>query len=183
MSRYEKISILAGGWSASHHNVKDLPGFVLGVNDAIVYGRCDAGVSMDRLWFENRWSFLLKYPLPFWTRMATIKQKYMLPIPPWMTICDCDYKTAKMSDDCGVLNGTNSGLFAVNVAYQLRPSELFIFGMDGTLGPRGETHWYGDYSFKTGKGTSPGTYSKWQCDLSLALKQCQNAGIEIRIMK
>lgn len=179
---YERISILAGGFSAGKYNVHNLPGTVIGVNDAIVYGRCDICVSMDRLWFEGRWTHMVRNPLPTWTRMATLKQKYMWPTPSWMTIVECDYKSSNMSDNPNVLNGTNSGLFALNLAYQFKPTCIELYGMDGSIGPKGQGHWYKDYSWHK-KNTSIGKLQEWGKDLQSAIKQCNKAGIEVRMMK
>lgn len=183
----DKVCIIGGGYSAAKYNVdsRRLPGYVIGVNDAAIYGSVSACCSMDRLWMEARWQRLLDRPLPTWTRMATLKQKYQWPTPEWMTIVNCDYKSAVMSDEPGTLNGTNSGLFAVNLAYQLHPGVLELYGLDGSLGPHGEKHWYRDYSWRkpTDKGTAPSTYNKWERDLSNAIKQCRAAGIDVKVMK
>jgi hypothetical protein len=180
--QYEEISILAGGYSASKYSIHKLPGFVVGVNDAFVYGTCNACVSMDRLWLENRWDFILASGKPAWIRRAALINKTV--IPSWMTVFDCAYTSSIMSDYQDILNGTNSGLCAVNLAYQLRPKIIRLYGMDLKNGPQGQRHWYPDYSFKPkGKGTSNGTFANWQIDLANAIKQCRKVGIDVEIMK
>ena len=182
MSQHEVISVLAGGWSARHHDVHRLPGTVIGCNDAALFGRCDIAISMDRLWTEYRWDRLISLHIPTWIRDAALKN-----IPPnwpgWLNRFACDHESSIMSDEPGVLNGTNTGLCAVNLAYQFRPRRLYLYGMDLVVGPHGERHWYPDYEFKPkGSGTSSGTFAKWRQDLNRALKQCQVVGIETNIM-
>lgn len=177
------VSILAGGWSARSYDVHRLPGYVIGVNDAGLYGRCDAIVSMDRLWTEARWSWMCGTKRAAWIRRAALKN-----IPPnwpgYVTAFECDHEAAQMSDDPRVLNGTNSGLCAVNLAYRMRPKALRIYGMDLKRGPNGERHWYADYDFKPPeKGTGDGTFKAWRDDLSAAVAQCQARGIEVQIMR
>lgn len=88
-----------------------------------------------------------------------------------------------MSDKPGVLNGTNSGLCAVNLAYQMRPKVLRLYGMDLKRGPKGERHWYPPYPWNPAKGTSDGTFAKWKADLWDAIRQCKREGIHVELMK
>lgn len=179
--RHAEISILAGGWSATRFDVNALPGFVIGVNESGVLARCDAVVSMDRLWTENRWARLNELVLPTWIRRAAMKNIHHRPF--WVTVFENDHTSAQMSDQRGVLNGTNSGLCAVNLAYQMRPALIRLYGMDLANGPNRERHWHPDYEFKTaGKGTSDGTFRNWRADMDSAIAQCAAKGIEVRIM-
>lgn len=178
-----EVSVLAGGWSARGYDLQRLPGHVIGVNDAGILARCDTVVSMDRLWTENRWSQLKALIRPSWIRAAALKN-----IPPqwpdWLNRFDCDHTSAVMSDAPAVLNGTNSGLCAVNLAYQLRPEVLRLYGMDLARGPNGERHWYPDYPWQApGKGTGAGTFVAWQVHLARAIDQCAKAGIKVEMMR
>lgn len=178
-----EVSILAGGWSARAYDVQRLPGHVIGVNEAGILARCDAIVSMDRLWTESRWAQLQALARPAWIRAAALKK-----IPPhwphWLRRFECDHTSAVMSDDPAVLNGTNSGLCAVNLAFQLRPRVLRLYGMDLSNGPNGERHWWPDYDFKpAGKGTSDGSFRAWRGHLDEGLRQCREAGIVVEIMR
>lgn len=178
---YETISILAGGYSATHYDIQNLPGYVLGVNDACLYGKCDAYLSMDRLWTEGRWDWLCQNPKPAWIRDAAVKK--IKQWPSWMTVFNCDYRSSVMSDDPTILNGTNSGLCAVNLAYQLRPSRIELYGMDLATGPKGERHFYPPYPWSPTSGTTTGKFQQWQRDLNSAIRQCRDAAIVVKVNK
>jgi hypothetical protein len=61
------------------------------------------------------------------------------------------------TDQVGVLNGTNSGLCGFNLAYQMRPKQILLFGFDMKRGPNGEAHWFPDYPWaKPGGATTSG---------------------------
>lgn len=183
MTAFDEVSVLAGGWSARRHDVQALPGLVIGVNESAVLARCHIAVSMDRLWTEARWARLLDLGIPAWLRRAALIR--IPERPPWVTVFDCDYVSATMVDDTPrVLNGTNSGLCAVNLAFQLRPQVLRLYGMDLAQGPKGERHWYPPYPWvPPGKGTGGNTFAKWRQDLAKALKQCREAGIRTEVMR
>jgi len=179
MPRPDEVTILCGGWSASRFDLQRLPGWVLGVNDAALHARCDAVLSMDRLWTEHRWERIRDMLVPVWIRRAALKNIQGRPF--WLHDFDCDHTTAELSDQPGVLNGTNSGLCALNLAYQMRPRLIRLYGMDLKRGPRGEHHFYPDYDFKpAGKGTSDGKFAEWRADLARAVAQCRAKGIEVR---
>lgn len=181
MNKHDEISILAGGWSASRYDLGHLSGLVVGVNDSVLHVRCGAAVSMDRLWTENRWSDLQQRGIPAWIRRAALVN--IQHRPAWLTSFECDHTSSLMSDDPGILNGTNSGLCAVNLAYQMRPRLIRLYGMDLKRGPKGERHWYPPYPWNPNKGTGDNTFAKWRQDLNRAIAQCKAAGIRVELMR
>jgi hypothetical protein len=107
---------------------------VIGVNDAALHARVDAAISMDRLWTEHRWPDLTAKVLPTWIRRSALKNIGGRPF--WLRPFECDHTSAEMTDAVGPLNGTNSGLCAVNLAFQLRPRLIRLYGMDLANGDR-----------------------------------------------
>jgi len=171
-------TILAGGFSASRVDLRRLPGTVIAVNDSMLYApKWDIGVSMDRLWSENRWGIVIeKTTKPIWLRTGTLKN---------VRATDCDHvmqyendhTSTTLSEDPRVLNGTHSGFCALNLAYHLRPSELYLVGFDMQLGPRGERHWHPDYPWKSGGGSGPAKLFEWSTQIKTAIEQLSKAQI------
>jgi hypothetical protein len=171
------VTILGGGWSAAEIDKGRLSGFVIGVNDASVLARCDAAVSMDRLWAEHRQRQLRKAGTPTWFRRAAVKN-----FDAWLglTIFDCDHAESEFSDAPGTLNGTNSGGCGFNLAYQMRPKRIYLVGFDMGRGPKGECYWFPPYSWaNTRGGTGDGRYREWSQQWIRPAQQCEAAGIEV----
>src|SRR4029077_3462946 len=176
------VTLLAGGWSASQVDLAKLPGTVIAVNDAAYYApRWDLCVSMDRLWTENRWH-LIEHSTSkrFWLRRCTMKNVSAENLA-HVTLFDNDHKASVLSDRSGTLNGTNSGLCALNLAFQMRPQRLILVGFDMALGPRGERHWFPDYPWKSGGGSKAGKLAEWAQQMHTAAAQLDQAGIEVRV--
>lgn len=173
----KQITVLAGGWSASQFDLRKLPGFVIAVNDSAYYGpRWDACVSMDRLWSENRFDWMQKQRKPIWLRRSTIKN-FRVDELAHIRAFDNDHLATELSDQEGRLDGTNSGLCALNLAYQMRPAEIFLVGFDMTLGPRGEKHWYPPYPWSQSTGAA--RLEEWSRQFVGPAKQCAAAGISV----
>lgn len=160
--------VIAGGWSLKQWSdrLPDLMsyGHVIGVNDAAIHTDVHEALTMDRLWFENRWAALASARVgKVWVRekcdcnvpghYATTFRHYAKPIP---------------SETPGELHGGNSGTCAVNLAYQ-QMSEgdyLFLLGFDMCKGPNGEPYWYPPYAWAKPEGaTKPGHFAKWADEL------------------
>jgi hypothetical protein len=136
-SAVEIVSIVAGGWSVGAVDLARIPGTIIGINDAALHlPRCDIAVSMDRLWTEYRYEALRAMMKPAHIRRSALQKR-----PdkwPWLNSFECDHTTAGLSDQRGVLNGTNSGHCGFNLAYQMRPKQILLFGFDMKRGPNGE---------------------------------------------
>jgi hypothetical protein len=174
------VTLLAGGWSASQVDLARLPGTVIAVNDAAYYApRWDVCVSMDRTWTENRWRLIEHSTAKrFWLRRCTMKNVNAEKLP-HVALYENDHKATVLSEKSGTLNGTNSGLCALNLAYQMRPQRLILVGFDMALGPRGEKHWFPDYPWKNGGGSKACKLAEWAAQLSIADAQLHRAGIEV----
>jgi hypothetical protein len=176
------ISILAGGWSAKSLDKSKLPGVVIGVNDSAIHAKCDIALSMDRLWTEHRWANL--QALGSMRRIAYIREAALKNIsarPSWLHPFHCDHTLTELSDDRRTLNGTNSGMCALNLAYQMFPKTIILFGFDMCRGPNGETYWWpSEYPWaRPGGGTGNKRYSEWSAQFARAQEQCKAQGIEV----
>lgn len=171
------ITIVAGGWSVKQIDLNRLPGLVIGVNDSsILIPRCDIALSMDRLWTENRAQILRERQQRAYLRSAAVKNVSL-----WFEAqtFECDYKTGEMSDTPGILNGGNSGICALNLAYQIRPKRVFLCGFDMSKGPNGESHWYSSYVWAPGGATSAGRYLEWAQQFVPAAEAFASAGVAV----
>lgn len=172
-----QITILAGGWSASQFDLRKLPGSVIAVNDAAYYApRWDICVSMDRLWSENRFDWMKKQSKPIWLRRSTIKNFRIDELPHVRGFANSHIAT-DLADDPDTLDGTNSGFCALNLAYHMKPDEIFLVGFDMAIGPRGEKHWYPPYPWSQSTGAA--RLSEWSAQFAAPAKQCANAGISV----
>lgn len=176
--RHEVISIVGGGWSVRDIDLDRIPGAIVAVNDSAMYlPRCDFIVSMDRMWTENRWPRLREMRRNTHLRRSAMQnilgQKW-----PWLSVFECDHESMEFTDQAGVLNGTNSGMCAFNLAYQLRPKTIVLFGFDMCRNAKGEAYWYEPYPWAPGK-TTTGKYAKWSAQFEAAKRSCARANIEV----
>jgi len=174
------ITVVAGGWSVRNIELDHLCGLVVAVNDSALHlPRVDIVVSMDRLWSEARWTWLLERAGPTWLRRSAVQN--LSERWPGLTIFECDHTSTRFvtSDDTPQLNGTNSGLCALNLAWSLRPARLFLLGFDMQPDPAGVAHWFAPYSWAPNGGTSSGKYKQWASEISATRKAFTAAGIEV----
>lgn len=174
------VTIVAGGWSASQFDLSKLPGTVIGVNDAaLLIPHVDVIVSMDRLWAENRMDKLRGLRKPTWLRKRTLMNIDLTGCP-WVTPFENDHQSTTLCDSPGTLNGTHSGFCALNLAYQMRPSLLYLVGFDMARGPQGETHWFPQYPWSV-SSTGAARLAVWSGQFHGAAQQLREAGIRTYI--
>jgi hypothetical protein len=153
------VSVVAGGYSVRSVDLYRIPGTVVAVNDSALYlPRVDRIVSMDRVWTENRAEWLKEQKLPTHLRRGTIPLDLLEKT--WVRPYWNDNKSVSFGPTEAHLNGTNSGYCALNLAYTMRPEELYLFGFDMQRGPRNEAHWYADYPWNP-KASSSGKLNEW----------------------
>ena len=175
----DTITIVAGGWSASRFNLAKLPGQIIAVNDSARYlPRCDIAISMDRLWAENRVEQIKRLGIPLWLRRSASRSIEDFPL---LTRFDNDHESTTLSDAPGVLNGTHSGFCALNLAYQMKPRAIILIGFDMAHGPRGERHWFPDYPWKNGGGSSVGKLAEWATQFETAARQLLASQIAVYV--
>lgn len=157
------VIVICGGWSVTQYDVADLRprGKVIGVNESAVLFQCDIGITMDRLWAEHRFhQYFTTRAGELWVREGAAKN---LPYHPRTRIFNCNHRVSVMSDTKHVYNGTNSGMVALNMAYQMHAPTVYLFGMDMHKGPNGEPYHHAPYEWADPKGaTKPGKYKEWQ---------------------
>lgn len=176
-----EISIIGGGWSAGLLDLAQVRGTVIGVNDGAVHApRVDITVSMDRLWTEWRWPLLKVRAGPTWIRRSAMKNVR----GEWdgLRRFECDNESVVFSDDPDTLNGTNSGFCALNLAYQMRPRRIWLFGFDMSRGPKGEPYFFPPYPWAPGGATKDGKYKAWAAQFGDARTKFQAAGIDVTLV-
>lgn len=181
------ISIVAGGWSVRDVDLARLPGIVIGINEsALLIERTDIIVTMDRLWTEHRWNegppSKPNYSLKKLSKPAWIRRSAMQNLPgkwPWLNVFDCDHTTGRFSESRYKLNGPNSGHCALNLAFQMRPLFVFLFGFDMQRGPNGQPYWYPAYDWNPEGSTSRRRYQEWTSHLKEAANQFKLADIKV----
>lgn len=178
MSRPDTVSVLASGWSAKGLDLTRLPGLVIGVNSAAIFApRVDEIVTMDRLWAEHYWPDLCRLGKPTWMRGACL---HNIPErPAWLQLYMCDWQSNIMSGSAQFMNGTNSGMVALNRAFKLQPKRVVLFGFDMGRSPKGEPYWHPPHPWRPTGGTSNGKYAEWARQFDEAAKQFAKLGIEV----
>jgi hypothetical protein len=173
------VIVICGGWSVSQYDVADLRerGHVVGVNESSVRVECHVGLTMDRLWAENRYKqYFTTRAGDLWVRKGADKH---LPQHPRRRQFECA-RVPQMSMEPGQLNGTNSGMVALNYAYQQKPEQVFIFGLDMQRGPNNEPYWHPPYDWPQAKptgNTTSGKYKEWQPEFGVVTEQFDDEGI------
>jgi hypothetical protein len=188
------VSVVAGGWSFGVVDHKKIPGVIVAVNGAAEHLRCpiiDDVVTMDRLFFEYYWSLMLDFDTAsamepdIWVRNHAAKRMdrdllNRAQDEGWLHVFRNDNSgRATMSDDPDVLNGSNSGMCALNLAYQMKPKRLYLFGFDMCLSPRGEAYWYKHYFWARPSGAGASQLAKWANEFTRVAAQFRDAGIEV----
>ena len=178
------ISIIGGGWSVANVDRARIPGLIIGVNDSAIHTRCNIVVTMDRLWAEHRWQQLrcglrIGNPQQVWIRRAAAKNIPADEQERGCSLFECSHKSTEFSEHQGTLNGTNSGMCAFNLAYQMRPERIWLFGFDMNRSPKGEAYWYPPYPWNPHGATKPGKYQEWAKQFDDAATKCKAAGVQV----
>lgn len=181
------VSIVACGPSALKCGAARAPGFVIAVNDAYQHVRHDAVLSMDGRWAKHRVrsDFLGPDGPPLFVRESA-----WLHVPDWellrqpeaprVHVFACDHTSAEFAEppDAGArLNGKNSGYCALNLAYQMRPKTLYLFGFDhsgGHFHPESEWRQRGE-----GCANTPRKFADWSTDCYIARSYFDDAGVHV----
>jgi hypothetical protein len=178
-----QITIVAGGWSVRDISLQHLCGRVIGVNDAALHlPFADIVVSMDRLWTEHRWSWLCRRSHQTWLRRSAIQNLDIATAlaAGWLNVFDCDHESTAFAAFRGRLNGTSSGMCAMNLAWQLRPSRVYLLGFDMCRDKGGRAHWHPPYSWTATRGaTSDSKYASWSTQFEAAALRFVSIGCEV----
>lgn len=182
----EVISVIAGGWSLTGVDLDRIPGFRIGVNDSAWRARVQLGVTMDRLFFEGRRAQLeQRFPADmssgFYYREGIDKAGTA---PAHWVRFDCDHRASNMSLDWKPrtrLNGMNSGICAINLAYRMKPERVILWGFDMCREPKsGRPYYHEPYPWARPNGaTSDGKFLEWMRAFHDIRQQFDAAGIEL----
>jgi hypothetical protein len=158
--------VVGGGWSAGQAPLDELwqYGHVIGVNESMVLvARVHTGLTMDRLWFENRWDKVAERGVP----EVFVRRKCDCNVPGHYAKTFEHVNTPYPSTKPGVLHGENSGACAMNLAMQrmFEGDNLFLLGFDMCRGPGGEPYWHPPYEWRPTGATTSGSYKKWARDM------------------
>lgn len=165
----ERVIVIGGGQSVKQMDVKEIckRGYAIGVNDAAVRAPVNMGLSMDRRWADWRLEDIKNKP--FWLRKLSIPAKWE-----GLNFFKSNHETDTFSKETGTLNGRNSGHCAVNLAYQMKPKQIFLFGFDMKGG-----YWYPQYPWTVPKRTESRILQNWVTGFIEAKRMCDEAGIEL----
>lgn len=180
----QTISVIASGWSLAEIPLDRIPGYRIGVNDSAWRTRCDAGVTMDRLFFEGRQQQLRQafpehYRQAFFYRAGIDKAGQALPT--WVPF-DCDNESTQMArgllPTCR-LNGLNSGICAINLAFRMNVARVILWGFDMCRAADGRAYYHDPYPWAPAGATKPGKYGSWALQFQSIYSQFSAAGIEL----
>lgn len=177
------VSVIGSGWSLAGIDLARIPGLRIGVNDSCWRTRVDMGVTMDRLYFEGRHQQLARaFPSTADTAFYYRKgiDKGGIALEGWVGF-DCDHTSVEMSRDWSPrtrLNGLNSGICAINLAFRINPDRVILWGFDMCRAPGGAAYYHEPYPWAKAAGaTSGGKYDEWRRHFPKIREQFDNAGI------
>lgn len=184
----KNVVVIAGGYSVKEMGVdfdllSDI-GYVIGVNDSIFYAMCNCGVSMDRLWMDNRLPEALELRIPLFLRRSAyrVNHKDALKDDTDIRLFECDNECRTMSTAHGTLNGFNSGVCAINLALQMQPEYIYLFGFDMTKSNTPQPYWYPSYDWPEAKkdgNTSEKRYQEWAGRFDYIQEHAQRNSVSI----
>lgn len=178
--------MIAGGWSLKGIDFGKIPGFKIGVNDSAWRAETELGVTMDRLFFEGRFKQLDdRYRPPARGAMyirAGIDKAGLAPAT-WVQF-DCDNESAEMSRAWAPrcrLNGMNSGICGINLAFRQNPERVILWGFDMCRNPAtGAPYYHEPYPWGRPLGnTTDGKFMQWAKAFADIRRQFDAAGIEL----
>ena len=179
--KHDVVTIIASGPSAAVVDLARAPGYLIGVNDAAVHcpRQVDGVVSMDRLWTEHRWAWLVSRSGPTWLRRSAVQNTKER----WdeLVIFDCDHTTNEPSRT--QINGKNSGACALNLALQMKPRRVFLIGFDMRRQPgRSGAYWHEPHSYTAAHprgNTTDGKYAECAGSFAGVARAAAANGLEI----
>lgn len=177
---HDRIIILAGGPTVKSYDLSTLKsrGYVVGVNESFVLYDCHAGISMDRLWMENRYQLVQESDKPFWTRASAVKN-IAEDIRNTFLLFECKESNI-LSEEPNQINGTNSGMCAMNLALHKKPKVIYLLGFDMKM-TNGKNYWYEPYSWvPLAKLMKRRKYELWVAQFNDIAVLMKRLGIEVK---
>lgn len=182
------VTVIGGGWSVRNVDLERLPGLVIAVNDsAVLAPRWHLAVSMDRLWAEHRLEVVgariaeKKDPRALWLRESAVQNlESQVFGKRWIRVFRCDHESTTFTVDPQQLNGTSSGMCALNLAWQLNPRRLYLLGFDMCRDSKGVAYWYPPYHWAKPVGsTNDGKYERWSEQFANAARAFAMIGCQV----
>lgn len=188
------VTIIGAGWSVRNVDLSKLAGVVIAVNDSAIYApRWDFAVSMDRLWTEHRFDQLEaiiardraadRQLLPrreVWIRRSALQNLKHSAQLRWVRSFECDHESSEFTVSRDCLNGTNSGACALNLAWRMSPTRVFLLGFDMNRDAADVPYWYPPYPWSKPLGsTSDGKYKAWAAQFEAAARAFRQIGCEV----
>lgn len=188
-----KVVVLAGGSTVldymkmpNHLGVDFHPNMpFIAVNDAYKMFNVNMVVTMDRRWLEYRVNDLLTMLdvgeiASVYARKST--QQNMSPLAKSEFRWFENKNTSEALDFSPVLeklNGSNSGVVALNLAAKFRPEKIYMLGFDMKQRD-GRAYWYEPYPWAKDAGTAkPGKYKGWAKEFRMIRDQMRTIGAEL----
>lgn len=173
--------IIGGGSTVADYDTRGLylRSHVIGVNDSALWANVNTAFTMDRLWYEARYRYLAAKRIDdIWVREGCDRN---VKNGPKIHIFESK-NSNEMTTQAGSLNGANSGICAINLAFQWSQSgdRVFLLGFDMMRHPQtNAAYWYPDYEWKAGKPTKLGTYADWSKNFGPIMEQFKHRGVEL----
>lgn len=172
--------VIAGGSTVAEYDTRQLHqlGHVIGVNDSMLWANVHTGVTMDRLWFENRWPYVAARRV----EEVHVRQKCDCNVPKHYAKTFTHTFEPVLSSTEGALVGSNSGTCAINLAYQRMDDGdmLFLLGFDMCNHPDGRPYWYPPYPWASPSGgTKDGKLKEWAQEFGYIASQFKAHGINV----
>lgn len=178
--RPDTVSIVACGPSALDCGAARAPGMVLAINGAIDHVRFDVALTMDGRFARNRWKAL--YGKQAFIRRSAWAHVVDVGGMPWdgLRVYECDREQTEFADNdrdvAWTLNGSNSGYNALNLAFNLMPRRVYLYGFDMDE----PTHFFGEYPWvhEAGKNNRA-KFELWRREMVHASGQFRRRRIEV----
>jgi hypothetical protein len=187
---FDTVIVLASGWSCIKYRLTGLEnrGLLIGVNGAALHSKPHIALTMDRLAAEHCY--------PIWCGQGHIREIWLRDSilknfnarPPKATPVGLPYTylfhnspgdPSYMCPDRLNLNGENSGVCALNYAYQLEPKRVFLLGFDMQRGPEGQPYWHGANPWNADGGSHNARLKRWATHFPDIAQQFAKRRIEV----
>jgi hypothetical protein len=177
------IILLASGPSVRGYCLRDIErrGTLIALNGAALFTKPDIAFTMDRLIAEYCHPMWYVQGVPsIWVRECTMKN--FKPGPRTQAF-QHDGPDTVMTDTSNKLNGSNSGTCALNLAYQLKPKQIFLFGYDMMRDPNtAQPYWHPPYPWAPQGATKDNKLKNWSPEFEAIAPQFHERGINVYVV-
>lgn len=176
------LILLASGPSVREYDLRGLEtrGHLVGVNGSAMYAKVAVALTMDRLVAEFCYPYWKIQGIPdIWIRRSETRNLGALSSNVHL-FANSNAKHALMTMEADALNGDNSGMCALNYAFQRRPERVFLLGFDmARVAPKDAPYWHPAYPWSPTGSTSDGRLREWAEEFSQPASMFKAHGIEV----